>query len=38
LVERDAIEPHVALEKALEKDEMRKWLKERGAALPDDAE
>jgi twitching motility protein PilT len=38
LVERDAIEPHAALEKALEKDEMRKWLKERGAALPDDAE
>ena len=38
LVERDVIEPHAALEKALEKDEMRKWLKERGAALPDDAE
>ncbi|MES2637910.1 MAG: type IV pilus twitching motility protein PilT [Myxococcota bacterium] len=36
LVEKDAIEPHAALEKALDKDEMRKWLKERGAALPDD--
>ncbi|MDP2317446.1 MAG: type IV pilus twitching motility protein PilT [Pseudomonadota bacterium] len=36
LVEKDAIEPHAALEKALDKDEMRKWLKERGAALPDE--
>ncbi len=38
LVERDVIEPHAALEKALEKDEMRKWLKERGASLPDEGE
>jgi twitching motility protein PilT len=38
LVERDLIDPHAALEKALDKDEMRKWLKERGAALPDDGE
>jgi twitching motility protein PilT len=36
LVEKDSIEPHSALEKALDKDEMRKWLKERGAALPDE--
>ncbi len=38
LVERDLIEPHAALEKALSKDEMRKWLSERGATLPDDAD
>ncbi len=38
LVNRDIIEPHAALEKALDKDEMRKWLKERGAELPEDAE
>lgn len=35
LVERDIIEPHAALEKALGKDEMRKWLKERGEQVPD---
>ena len=36
LVERDSIEPHAALEKALDKDEMRKWLKARGATLAED--
>lgn len=36
LVEDDVIEPHAALEKALQKDEMRTWLKERGAEVPDD--
>ena len=34
LVRRDIIEPHAALEKALDKDEMRKWLKDQGAELP----
>lgn len=38
LVERDLVEPHAALEKALDKDEMRKWLKARGAELPDEGE
>jgi twitching motility protein PilT len=38
LVEREVIEPHSALEKALDKDEMRKWLKERGAQVPDENE
>jgi twitching motility protein PilT len=36
LVEKDLIESHAALEKALDKDEMRKWLKARGAEVPDD--
>ncbi|MFZ5480318.1 MAG: type IV pilus twitching motility protein PilT [Myxococcota bacterium] len=38
LAERDLIEPHAALEKALDKDEMRKWLKGRGATVPDEGE
>jgi twitching motility protein PilT len=36
LADADTIEPHAALEKALDKDEMRKWLKAKGATLPDD--
>lgn len=36
LVERDVIEAHGALEKALDKETMRNWLKERGAEVPDD--
>lgn len=36
LVERDLIEPHGALEKALDKDEMRKWLKARGSTVAED--
>lgn len=36
LVEKDIIEAHAALEKSLDKDEMRKWLKARGAEVPDD--
>lgn len=36
LVEGDVIEPHAALEKAIDKDEMRKWLAQRGASLPDE--
>jgi twitching motility protein PilT len=36
LVEDDVIEPSAALEKALDKDEMRKWLKARGAEVPAD--
>jgi twitching motility protein PilT len=36
LVESDLIEAHAALEKALDKDEMRKWLKARGADVPTD--
>jgi twitching motility protein PilT len=36
LVEKEIIEPHAALEKALDKDEMRKWLKARGADVPED--
>lgn len=38
LAERDIIEPHAALEKALDKDEMRKWLKARGNEVPDEME
>ena len=38
LVRRDIIEPHAALEKALDKDEMRKWLKDQGAELPEGEE
>lgn len=38
LVEDDVIETSAALEKALDKDEMREWLKERGADVPDDVE
>lgn len=36
LVESDAIEPLAALEKALDKDEMRTWLMERGEEVPED--
>jgi twitching motility protein PilT len=36
LVAQDVIEPHAALEKCLDKDEMRKWLTEYGADVPDD--
>lgn len=36
LVVGDVIEPHAALEKAPDKDEMRKWLKERGAAVAEE--
>ncbi len=34
LVEGGVVEPRAALEKALEKDEMRRWLVERGADVP----
>ncbi|MBL8601335.1 MAG: type IV pilus twitching motility protein PilT [Myxococcales bacterium] len=37
LVEGELVEPRAALEKALDKDEMRKWLRERGADVPDEA-
>ncbi|MCP4658157.1 MAG: PilT/PilU family type 4a pilus ATPase [bacterium] len=36
MVEDDVIEPNEALEKALSKDMMRKWLKERGEEVPQD--
>lgn len=36
LVDRDVIEAHAALEKALDKETMRNWLKERGADVPED--
>ncbi|MFO0601571.1 MAG: PilT/PilU family type 4a pilus ATPase [Polyangiales bacterium] len=36
LVEDDLIEPTAGLEKSIDKDDFRKWLKERGAAVPDD--
>jgi hypothetical protein len=36
LVNEDVIEPQAALEKSLDKDEMRKWLKERGVEVADD--
>ena len=38
LVERGVIETRAALEKSIDKDEMRKWLKERGEDLPEDME
>ena len=38
LVERDLVEPEAALEKALDKDELRKWLKERGVEVAEEAE
>jgi twitching motility protein PilT len=38
LVEQDVITTDAALEKALDKDEMRTWLKEHGAEVPDEAE
>ncbi len=36
LVEDDLIEPQACLEKSIDKDEMRKWLRGRGAELADD--
>ena len=36
LAEEDVIDPMAALEKALDKDDMRKWLQERGTEVPDD--
>ena len=36
LVEQDVITTDAALEKALDKDEMRAWLKEYGAEVPDE--
>jgi twitching motility protein PilT len=36
LIEDDLIEPVAGLEKSIDKDEFRKWLKERGANVPDD--
>ncbi len=38
LVEQDVIETDAALEKSIYKDEMRKWLKDRGVTVPDDVE
>jgi twitching motility protein PilT len=37
LVEDDSIEPLAGLEKSIDKDDFRKWLKERGVNAPDDA-
>jgi len=37
LVEEDLIEPQSALEKSIDKDDMRKWLRSRGTELADDA-
>jgi twitching motility protein PilT len=37
LVEDDSIEPLAGLEKSIDKDDFRKWLKERGVQAPDDA-
>jgi twitching motility protein PilT len=36
-VEDDKIEPLAGLEKAIDKDDFRKWLKDRGAEVPDEA-
>lgn len=36
LVEDDVIEPQAALEKALDKDEMRKWMKARGVEVAEE--
>jgi twitching motility protein PilT len=38
LVVEDVIDPEAALEKSLDKDEMRKWLKERGAEVSEENE
>jgi twitching motility protein PilT len=38
LVEEDVIETEAALEKALDKDDMRTWLKERGHDVPEEIE
>jgi len=37
LVENESIEPLAGLEKSIDKDDFRKWLKERGVQAPDDA-
>jgi len=37
LVEDESIEPLAGLEKSIDKDDFRKWLKERGVQAPDDA-
>lgn len=37
LVDDQVIDPAAALEKAIDKDEMRRWLKERGAELEEEA-
>ena len=37
LVENESIEPLAAMEKSIDKDDFRKWLKERGVQAPDDA-
>jgi twitching motility protein PilT len=36
LIEDDVIEAHAGLEKSLDKDDFRKWLKERGVDMPDE--
>ena len=38
LVNQGVIEANAALEKSIDKDEMRRWLKDRGEELPDDGE
>lgn len=38
LVESGVIEPQRALEKAIDKDAMRRWLKKHGSEVPDDVE
>ena len=38
LVRDDIIDPNAALEKSLDKDEMRRWLRERGAEVSDEDE
>ena len=35
LVDEEVVDPLAALEKALDKDEFRSWLKERGVSVPD---
>jgi len=37
LVDNESIEPLAGLEKSIDKDDFRKWLKERGVQAPDDA-
>ncbi len=37
LVDNDSIEPLAGLEKSIDKDDFRKWLRERGIQTPDDA-
>ncbi|NOY26495.1 MAG: type IV pilus twitching motility protein PilT [Oligoflexia bacterium] len=38
LVENELVDPDAAMEKSLDKDDFRKWLKERGVDVPDEAE